>query len=677
MKALLQSGVDPNDILSMKVDRQDVLTQNAFLLSKINLLRSVNGFLEMTAKCLLNQTSEPRGLKERLDPILHCLSWEKSEAELVAAKQKCIDLQAVAHEAEVKKDSMDNQKATTLFIALATKVSDVCGPKTLKAMVREIFGPVLFGIAIDGPFEDGEGLMACQVTTSEDAIPRELAPTLLESLKNSSFDFILKDSKLSELLASELRVPSMSSTEVDIEKETKVPWRVCPAEEFNYLKSMNQNYMETHQRLISILEEHSQGPASSDPPQQINANEQSKINSLVAYVLTMQDQAKALLDALFDNVSVSKDDYGLDLFSVAEPMIVDLVITRRDLRESLNQTRTRIDALISKVPSLAAEVKISTPDDKKSGQDEFKLRYIADAVKALAKSRDDALKENVSLQKSIPPRDKTINEQATEILRAREFRGMREEKLSEENLKLESEISDFKQKLEKALKRPDEVRAEFSGKLQRLHDKVRNLEGTLKEEKQNHEILKLDNAASVEELEKCQSKITKYKEAIEKHKEAYIKLKVENERLRVAQSHEREAELQDLLKFSRETNIRERKLADEKNSMEAELKKLQSERQVDLKTIQELSQRKEELKEQVSAIPALEKALETSEEVLHSTMNELEKERAKVSIPSKDEAFSTLEKKLAEECAKSKQLETMLAPFLAAAAAAASLSSAT
>jgi len=240
---------------------------------------------------------------------------------------------------------------------------------------------------------------------------------------------------------------------------------------------------------------------------------------------------------------------------------------------------------------------------------------------------------------------------------------MREEKLSKENLKLESDISDIKQQLEKALKRPDEVRAEFSGKLQRLHDKVRELEGTLKQEKQSHEILKLDNTASLEELDKTKSKITKYKEAIEKHKDAYIKLKNEKERLQVAQFPQREAKLQDLRKTSRDAKIQGRKWAEEKSDLEVEIKKLQSERQVDLKTIQELSQRKEELKEQVSGIPALEKALETSEEVLHATMNELEKERLMVKLVpvGNDDAAMAPKKQLEEKDAELRKLRDELA----------------
>lgn len=145
---------------------------------------------------------------------------------------------------------------------------------------------------------------------------------------------------------------------------------------------------------------------------------------------------------------------------------------------------------------------------------------------------------------------------------------MREEKLSKENLKLESDFSDIKQKLDKSLKRPDEVRTEFSGKLQRLHDKVRNLEGVFKEEKQNNEILKLDNTASLEGLGKWQTKVTKYREAIEKHKEAYIKLKDEKERLRVTQSPERKAELQDLRKTSRDTRLREIQWTEHKKTLE-------------------------------------------------------------------------------------------------------------
>jgi DNA gyrase/topoisomerase IV subunit A len=133
---------------------------------------------------------------------------------------------------------------------------------------------------------------------------------------------------------------------------------------------------------------------------------------------------------------------------------------------------------------------------------------LLDEIKASVRAKEDPNKENKSLQKSIQTKDRKLVDQEAELLRSRELRGMREEKLSKENLKLESDFSDIKQKLDKSLKRPDEVRTEFSGKLQRLHDKVRNLEGAFKEEKQNNEILKLDNTASLEELGKCQTKVT-------------------------------------------------------------------------------------------------------------------------------------------------------------------------
>lgn len=60
------------------------------------------------------------------------------------------------------------------------------------------------------------------------------------------------------------------------------------------------------------------------------------------------------------------------------------------------------------------------------------------------------------------------------------------------------------------------------------------------------------------------------------------------------------------------------------------------------------------------------------EEIQNAALDKLEKSRTNDKITEKYVAILALEKKLAEEQAKSRRLEEKLAPFLAAAAAAAS-----
>ena len=112
------------------------------------------------------------------------------------------------------------------------------------------------------------------------------------------------------------------------------------------------------------------------------------------------------------------------------------------------------------------------------------------------------------------------------------MRSAREEKLSAQVTKLEVELDTTNHRLEESLKKPDQIREEFSEKIQKLHDKVRDNQAKLDSEIQDHAISKLDLEATSADLEKTKNTLKKFKEQQKEFKEKGAEVKKERDDLR-------------------------------------------------------------------------------------------------------------------------------------------------
>jgi hypothetical protein len=478
-------------------------------------------------------------------------------------------------------------------------------------------------------------------------VPCELVPSHLRSLKDTSFDFVITDSEISRKLASELQVPSFSQSELKPETETRIPWRCCPAAEIDLLKSEKSEHALAYQKLLATFEEHispkkSQGNYSED------ANLQSqRIDLLINHIGTIHDCINSFFNAILVHypeldISSNPGEYGLQTFIIVQKLIDETAKNNKFLSN-------RLDEVLQFGFDVAAyfpELQYSATGHRWPKASWF--NELLDGIKTLVRAKEDLNRETKSLQKSIQVKDRKLVDQEAELLRSRELKGAWEEKLTKENLKLDSELEATKKELVKARKLPDIAREEFYQKVQKLHAKNGEWEEKLKLEQQAHGILKLDNEACLKDLDKCRTAIEKFKKGREEFKAEYAKLQKEKDEQ--FQKPHNEVELLAQRKANREAKFREEKL-------ENDLQQLRKERQIDEKTIRELSQSKQQFKEKLAEM----------EETQRQVLEELENERAKVKVISKDAAVLNLLKMLEEERTESKRLRELLMPAAAAA----------
>jgi chromosome segregation ATPase len=283
------------------------------------------------------------------------------------------------------------------------------------------------------------------------------------------------------------------------------------------------------------------------------------------------------------------------------------------------------------------------------------LLLIATGIKAMHYVKDKDAREISHLQKTTALKDKKLREAETDLIKAREFKGAREEKLSQENRKLEFELSNVRHELEKARKEPDYVREQFSNKIQKLHDKIRGLQNDAEQQSRAKNILELDNEAMTKDLDSKCTKIERQKEQLKKFREEFIKVKEERDQLRSKQPFNEPDAHAHVKKL--ESNIREleediRSLKQAKatsdetiHELEEDLRNLNSAKATGEETIRELLQQQAEQKKEISNLQA---SLVTMEEIQNTTMDEPEKEREKGSINfnrDKNGIISTSEKK--------------------------------
>jgi hypothetical protein len=320
-----------------------------------------------------------------------------------------------------------------------------------------------------------------------------------------------------------------------------------------------------------------------------------RIDFLISHIETTQNQLDSFYKTVYSQMPFLKTDlksseHGLQTLSVVQKGIKEMAVDNHFMSKKLQSLGSSIERFALESSPYIPEVTDSSTRYPSHVAPWF--IDILEVIEKLSHARDDTVRENHLLHKSILAKDKKLAQEQTESLRSRDLRGAREDKLSKENLALDSELQATKQKLEKVLKQPDLMRAEFSGKTQKLYDKVRDLEKKLKDERQNHDILKLDNEASVKDLDGCRVKIEKFKEGREQFKAEYAKLKGERDHLltlQKAQTPDRQAELQCLRKIAREAKLREESWTEEKTRLEADLNNLAREREIDENTVGSLS----------------------------------------------------------------------------------------
>jgi hypothetical protein len=93
--------------------------------------------------------------------------------------------------------------------------------------------------------------------------------------------------------------------------------------------------------------------------------------------------------------------------------------------------------------------------------------------------------------------------------------------------KIQSDLDGMKLRLEKALKERNRVKEEWSMKLQRLHDKIRDLEAKWKAEVEAHTILRLDNEDTVKQVNNNKAKLERFMELQRSYKENATKVREE------------------------------------------------------------------------------------------------------------------------------------------------------
>jgi hypothetical protein len=335
------------------------------------------------------------------------------------------------------------------------------------------------------------------------------------------------------------------------------------------------------------------------------------------------------------------------------------------------------------------------------------LLIIATGIKAMHCAKDKDTRDILHLHKTVALKDKKLREAETDLIKARELKGAREEKFGQENGKLESELKNARHELEKARKEPDYVREQFSNKMQNLHDKIRALKNDVEQQSKAKNILELDNEAMTKDLESKRTKIERQKEQLKKFREEFIKVREERDQLRSRQpfnepdahAHVKklESNIRELEEDNRSLNNAKATSDETIRELEEDLRNLNSAKATGEETIRELLQQQAEQKKEISNLEA---SLVTMEEIQTTTMDQLEKEREKGSISvnidkkatildlekeladersklklaeGRDVEFAVLQQELAVERAKSKRLEERLGPLLAAAVAAGSL----
>jgi len=667
------------------------------------MLQIINTKLMALATALSRHPDEPTGLSQRLAHITTALSWETFQADLKSLQDKTAEAFQKASNANNEMRTMENSKAQTLFLALADQFVQNSGPDALKRLVWDICGPLLGGIVVD--CGDDPAIPSVRFEIGPHAFPREFAFRYL----GDGYDFLISESPVSEKLTAQLEIPSKTKSELKADNEDgKIAWRCVPVAELDLWKMERMEASLAYSDILTDWQK-SRTAGHKEPPKGETIEPRSNIHSdqndfLVRYIETIHSTLTQFLKAAFHKLDQPKEkpkaeSYGLPTLGIVLYGIEEMKKRNQELskrltsEERLDNTVDAIESMIKCLPNMEDQFAQINKQDI-----EARLSLVINGIKKALRSRDNAIKDELSLRKAVALKDRKLQEAEAAITKARDFRGEREDELKSENQKLEANLNNVKHELEKALRVPDKVREEFFGKIQKLCDKVRDLEKMVREGDAAREILHLDQEATTKDLESSRGKVERYKEARKRWENEYLKLKTERDQLRrerdqlkveqdqlkteqdqlknkrdqlkpdrLSPGQDLEAVLQSLLR-AQEKEI-EQALA-KAAKLEEDTRTMSSMRASGEETLRELLQHQQS---QNTEIPNLQARLADMEEIQHVTLNELDDERKKMTLMEKDEAMKELEKQLAQEREKSKRLEAILGPVLAAAAAVSSL----
>ena len=326
-----------------------------------------------------------------------------------------------------------------------------------------------------------------------------------------------------------------------------------------------------------------------------------------------------------------------------------------DLAHLLEPFTSFVDRCIDLFPGMLPHFKARTEMQKVievSGGHVFPV--VLEAMEAALTSREETVKK-------LAAKDKVIREQERALSAARQSNHDRQNKIKEAEAKLQSKLRACNQDLEKAKKESETVQKEWSAKVQRLHDTVASKEVQLLSKGEAHDLLKLDNAATLEALAISESEVARLQVTIESHwsdEETIETLQKKNEGLQkslaVAKANQR-------IENTRIDAAVQRATA----PLVKELEALKLHRSHDLEKIRDLA---ECTNNQQARIGDLQKDLAQSEEICRTTLDQLGKDDAKTKSDEKDLELLAMKKALEEERARTKDLEDRLGPILEAAA---------
>jgi hypothetical protein len=687
------------DYLSAKVQ---------YLIARENLVYNANAKLNCILETII-RNPESTSVSKSLESILRSSVWQSYETEVESWKSKIKERVDDLIAADVEKRRMENSAAQNLFIALAEHVGKTSGYEILQQLILNSCEQPRFGV-----------LPTSLVQTSIPSVNRSNSASdpmafNLEECLGSGYDLADAESEISKMLTSQLPT---SANEMNNEGvKSPISWRSCPSSEIEAWKSERLETSQAYSKLLAQWEEEKHprddfGLANENIDRLAEAADQ--LNRLQSQIASAEDHTKVFLSRALSLIKpmISPNETPTTVRSLEEALMEGLGIMGGSIC-ALNKKLCAKDKVLKGIIEVLDSVVTYFPDIRNDygnimQEDVVKvLLLIATRIKAIHCAKDKDARDILHLHKAAALKDKKLREAETDLIKARELKGAREGKLSQENRKLDSELSNARHELEKARKEPDYVREQFSNKMQKLHDKIRALQNDVEQQSKAKNILELDNEAMTKDLESKCTKIERQKEQLKKFREEFIKVKDERDQLRSKQPFnepDAHAHVKNL-----ENNIREleediRSLNNAKatsdetiRELEKDLRNLNNAKATGEETIRELLQQEAEQKKENSNLRA---SLTTMEEIQNTTMDQLEEERQKGSTnvnrdenaiisklekeladeraklklaEGRDIEFATLQQGLAAERAKSKRLEERLGPFLAAAVAAGSL----
>jgi len=568
-------------------------------------------------------SDHPNRLPPKLEAFTKSLQKPSFQDKLEQSKRKVDE----AFESSLKKDLamrvLENEKAQRLFLSLVKEVRETSGFKRFNTIVWETCGTALS--------QPGPASLVGDCTEIE-VQPFDWNEESLRQKLGSGYDFF-KDSAVSQEIAQFFMFECSSTANLQAEVGKRgFEWKRLPALEIKLMQQERDEALKYCAKVEQRLEEETKAR------KEVQARAQ-------------QVEYAAEADKKLENQSLYQIN---DLINFAEQNFPDIDFKKGHgfwenfvfLKQGITATKKEVCALRKDVDrkSKVLAIKEATILELQRTQGGLQETY-----------RDEFTKP---LQKKIDAKDKLLADKEREMIFASQRANLRAEELKSEIVKVKSQHEDTQQKLDKALREPDKFKAEWSGKVQKLHDKIRDLEKKLDIETTAHKTLRLDFDATVKDLN---AKDTKSERFIEQQKEFVVKgTVVRNERdaLRVrVQSLERgqapdvAAEAKSDKKALQDSTARIAKL-------EEETRKLNQDRKVDEKTIRELSRDKADLKENLAVVEQVQDKIKQERD---NALAAFEKEKEKVRMMGKDELLAFVEAELEEEKKKSAELDAKLA----------------